>query len=210
MTIKKFGQCCLLITTNGITILTDPGSYSTMQNDAAGIDIILITHEHQDHFHLESVKKVLANNPNAKIITNASVGKLLDAENIPYEVVAEGGKSDAHGVLVEGYGHKHAEIYKELGQVENTSYFIDGKLFYPGDAFMNPDRAVDILALPVAGPWMKISEAINYAFALKPRIAFPVHDAIMKQSGFMHGMYQKILSESIDFVPMAEEDEKEF
>lgn len=60
--------------------------------------------------------------------------------------------------------------------MENTGYFIDEKLFYPGDAFTDPGRPIDVLALPVAGPWVKISESVDYALALKPRTVFPVHD----------------------------------
>src|SRR5438477_6122337 len=115
MKITKYGHCCMLIEESKLRILTDPGAYSTSQNEVKGIDLILITHEHQDHFHVESLKKVLENNPNAKIITNSSVGKLLEAEHIPFEVVAENDKNDSHGVLIEGYGHKHAEIYKTWG-----------------------------------------------------------------------------------------------
>ena len=211
MNIKKLGHCCLLIKTNNITILTDPGTYSTTQDEIKGIDLILITHEHQDHFHLESVKKILANNPNAKIITNTTVAKLLEKENIPCEITNEGGKNDSHGVLVEGYGCTHAFVYHEWGQTENTGYFIDGKLFYPGDAFTNPNRPVEILALPVAGPWMKVSEAIDYTLTLKPKKAFPVHDANSK-SGFASMIFAKIFSEkgTTEFVPMADGDEKEF
>lgn len=211
MKIKKLGHCCLLVKTGEITILTDPGTYSTMQDQVTGIDLVLITHEHADHFHLDSLKKVLVNNPSAKIITNTAVGKLLDTENIPYEVVLEGQKNESYGVLVEGYGDKHALIYESWGQVENTGYMIDGKLFYPGDAFTNPNRPVDILALPVAGPWMKISEAIDYALALKPRVVFPVHDGILKQPGLSHKASENILkAKGVEFVPMIEGDENEF
>lgn len=211
MKIKKIGHCCLLIQTNTVTILTDPGSYSPLQNTLTKIDIILITHEHQDHFHIDSVKEVLHNNRDVKIITNGSVGKLLAEENIAFEVVAEGDRNEAYGVLIEGYGHLHAEIYKTWCGVENTGYFIDGKLFYPGDAFFNPNRPVDILALPVAGPWMKISEALDYCLEIRPRVAFPVHDGILKHSGMMHRVFAKILPENgIEFVPMIEGDEKEF
>ena len=210
MNIKKLGHCCLLIKTGNVTVLTDPGTYSTMQDAIAGVDVILVTHEHQDHFHMESVKKVLANNPNAKIITNNAVGKLLKAENISFEVVLENQKNDLHGVLIEGYGSKHAEIYEEFGQVENTGYFVDGKLFYPGDAFTVPGRSVDILALPIAGPWMNMREAIEYACAVQPRVAFTVHDGIYKTKGFMHVLFSHICAkQGIGFVPMVEGDEKE-
>ena len=211
MNIKKLGHCCLLIKTNNVTVLTDPGTYSTVQDEIKGIDVVLITHEHQDHFHIDSVKKVLVNNPNAKIITNNAVGKLLAVENIAFEIVTNGLKNDLHGVLVEGYGEKHAEIYKEFGQVENTGYFVDNKLFYPGDAFTVPNKPVDILAVPIAGPWMKASIAIDYALEVKPRIVFPVHDGIMKTKGFMQPLFNKILSENgVEFVGMVEGDEKEF
>ena len=48
-----------------------------------------------------------------------------------------------------------------------TGYMINN-LCYPGDAFTNPNMPIDILALPVAGPWMRIKDAINYALTLKP------------------------------------------
>lgn len=211
MNIKKLGHCCLLIKTGSVTVLTDPGNYSTAQDEVTGIDVILISHEHQDHFHIDSVKKVLANNPNAKIITNKAVGKLLDDEKISYEVVSGGEKNESHGVLIEGFGDKHAEIYKDFGQVENTGYFVDNKLFYPGDAFTNPGKSVDVLALPISGPWMKINEAIDYALQIKPRVAFPVHDGIMKTKGFMHSLFLKFMKENnIAFEGMVEGDEREF
>ena len=37
--------------------------------------------------------------------------------------------------------------------------------------------------MPVAGPWMKLSEAIDYVRAVRPRVAVPVHDAILSEQG---------------------------
>ncbi|MEK6878040.1 MAG: MBL fold metallo-hydrolase [Nanoarchaeota archaeon] len=59
MNITKYGHCCLLIDINGVRILTDPGNYSTMQDTAENVDFILITHEHSDHLHIDSVKTIL-------------------------------------------------------------------------------------------------------------------------------------------------------
>src|SRR3989344_2231682 len=103
MIISKFGHCCLLIEIDGIRIMTDPGFYSTLQNEAKGVDYIFITHEHQDHFHLESLKIVLKNNPQAKIVTNRGVGKLLGVEKIPHEIIEHGSAKEFSGVLVEGH-----------------------------------------------------------------------------------------------------------
>lgn len=58
----------------------------------------------------------------------------------------------------------------------NTGFMFEDRFFYPGDAYTDPGCPVEILALPVSGPWVKIGEAIDYALKLKPKVAFPVHD----------------------------------
>lgn len=210
MIIKKLGHCCLIIEIDGIRILTDPGILSTAQNEARDIDLILITHEHADHLHIESVKIILGNNPGASIITNLSVGKILGKEGIAYEKV-EHGESITKGVLIEGFGNEHAEIYKDFSRVQNTGYFIASKLFYPGDAFFVPPKTPEILALPVAGPWMKIKEAIDYAKEVKPKVCFPVHDGIISFISPFHKIPELMLKEvGIEFVPMLAGDECKF
>lgn len=179
MKITKLGHCCFIAEPKeGVRVMTDPGSYSTLQYDAKNIDLILITHEHADHLHIESLKKVLENNPSAQIITNTAVGALLQQASLPYTLLEEGQVYDFKGVRIAGFGNFHAEIYHQYGQVQNTGYMVDG-LCYPGDAFHYPNEKVDILALPVSGPWMQTKDAINYAHHVGPRIAFPVHDAVL-------------------------------
>lgn len=173
--------------------MTDPGAYSTLQNGEKNIDYVFITHEHQDHFHLESLKTVLKNNQKAKVVTNSAVGKLLDADGVPYKLLEHGGIEEFGGVEVEGCGEKHATIYQDFGLVQNTGYFFAKRFFYPGDAFFNPQKPVEILALPVAGPWVKISEATDYALALKPKTVFPVHDGMLKIFGGSLAIPQQFL-----------------
>lgn len=38
-------------------------------------------------------------------------------------------------------------MHKTLDPVQNTGYFINDKLFYPGDALTNPNKEIEILAL---------------------------------------------------------------
>src|SRR3989344_1349024 len=126
MKIKKLGHCCLVVEANGKRVMTDPGSYTTSQNAEKNIDAVLITHEHYDHLHIDSLKKILANNPGAIVITNNSVGKLLDTEGIKYTIVEEGQDFEIENIKIKGFGNLHAEIYGSYGQVQNTGYMIDG------------------------------------------------------------------------------------
>ncbi len=203
MKVTKLGHCCLIIETKGKRFLTDPGSYTTAQNDAKNIDCVVISHEHSDHLHVESLKAVLANNPQASVISNGAVGNILEKENIPYTKVSDGEEVMIGDVKISGHGTKHQLIYKEYEQVENTGYFFDGKLFYPGDAFHNPNIPVDILALPVAGPWCNIAEVMDYALSVKPRVAFPVHDGNLVKVGLPHRLPGIFLPKAgIEFVAL--------
>lgn len=197
MKIKKLGHCCLVIEVNGKRIMTDPGSYTIAeQEEELNVDLIVITHEHQDHFHLESLKKILEKNPKSVIVTNGSVGKLLNEAGISHDLLEDKESGEFAGIYLEAHGDKHQEIYKEIGQVQNTGYFITENFFYPGDAYTNPNKKIDILALPVAGPWTNIKQSIEYALEIKPRICFPVHDWNMKIPGVVHRSPSIVLTEN--------------
>jgi L-ascorbate metabolism protein UlaG (beta-lactamase superfamily) len=213
MKIKKLGHCCLLITDNGKTILTDPGLYSTSQNDVTGIDIVLITHEHPDHLHTESLQQILQNNSNAVVVSNSSVANILKDKNIPVQIIKEGDQESVLGFNLEGFGTKHADVFDTITPVENTGYFINDRLFYPGDALTDPKKPIDILALPVAGPWLTIRDALEYAIKLNPKNAFPVHDGMLVsgREGPVHFLTNAVLpTHGINFVVMKEGDEQEF
>ncbi len=203
MKITKFGHCCLLIEEKGLRILTDPGDYTDQQRSVNDIDVVLITHEHSDHLHMDSVKDLVKNNPGVRIITNNAVGRLLEEQGIKHELLEHGQNMTIEEVVFEGHGEQHAEIYKTYPRVQNTGYFIAGRLFYPGDALYNPGKPVEILGLPVAGPWLKISEAIDYCLEVMPKVAFPVHDGVLKRPGLAHRLSDMVLSQKgIKFLPL--------
>jgi L-ascorbate metabolism protein UlaG (beta-lactamase superfamily) len=181
MKITKYGHCCLYIEESGLNILTDPGNYNILPENIPNIDIVLLTHEHGDHVHIPHIKTIIENNLNVIIYTHQSVGKLLAAEQIAHTLIKDGEVVTQKGVSIQSIGSKHACIHNELPLVQNTGFLINKKLFYPGDSFETPKVAVDILALPVSGPWMKIEEAIEYAKAVNPKKVFPVHDGMLKQ-----------------------------
>jgi L-ascorbate metabolism protein UlaG (beta-lactamase superfamily) len=213
MKITKFGQCCLLVEVAGKRVLTDPGRFTVEQNAVRDIDLVLITHEHADHLHIDSLKEVLAHNPEAVVITNSGVAKLLDEAGIAYAVVEGRAAASPAGIALEAYDGPHAEIYEQFGQVQNTGYFIADTLFYPGDAYTNPGRPVPVLALPVAGPWCKSADVIRYALEVRPGKAFPVHDWVLNDDGIAvtYGVLEANLSAyNINFIRLGNSETMEF
>src|SRR3989344_9361017 len=180
MKITKFGHCCLLIEVKELRILTDPGNY-TATPEVDSVDVILITHEHPDHLHIDSLKVILVKNPEAEVISHNGVGKILDEAGVVHTLIADGEEKAIKGVSIESSGSEHACIHHDLPKVQNTGFYIDKMLFYPGDSFHNPKKDIVILALPVTGPWMRLEEAIEYAKAIKPKAVFPVHDGMLRQ-----------------------------
>ncbi|MEX0931261.1 MAG: MBL fold metallo-hydrolase [Candidatus Paceibacterota bacterium] len=213
MKITKYGQCCLLIEVNGKRILTDPGRFSVSQNEVKDIDLILITHEHADHLHSESLQAILKNNPDTQVVTNSGVAKALIKLGVAHEVLEGTAHGEKAGVTLEAYDGKHAEIFQEFGQVQNTGYFIENKLFYPGDAYTEPSKDVEVLALPVAGPWCKLADSIAYALRVKPTKVFPVHDWLLNDDGvaLTYGLFESLLQNTdIEFVRLHNDETKEF
>ena len=207
MTITKYGHCCLLLEGDGKRILTDPGLFSYGFDTLTDIDIILITHEHADHYHTEAVTQILEINPEAIVVTNTSVAKLLKELGIDAHILEGREAATVVDIALEAYDGEHVEIFESFGIVQNTGYFVADTFFFPGDAYTVPDKHVHILGLPVAGPWCKVSDALRYALSVAPDIAVPIHDATLsdigKQGTYSH-FTRELTKHSIGFIPLAE------
>lgn len=213
MNITKFGHCCVLLETQDKRILVDPGRFSTEQNELTNIDIILITHEHGDHCHSESVQKIIENNPDAVIVTNTSVANLLRSLAIDAYVLEGRDTATIVDISLEAFDGPHVEIFETRNLVQNTGYFVENFFFFPGDAYTIPNKPVSVLALPVAGPWCKMSDAIHYAIKLSPSIAIPVHDATLSEVGteLTYGLVaQELKNHNIEFVIMKKGEVRSF
>jgi hypothetical protein len=127
-------------------------------------------------------------------------------------LVGDGQSTSIGGVSIKGFGKDHEPIYKLFGLVENTGYVVADIFYFPGDAFYNPGVPIGVLALPIAGPWMRVSQAIDFVKEIKPNIAFGVHDGMLKP-GFNFGarMAPTLLKDSgIEFIHLSDGETREF
>ncbi len=170
---------CLLVEEDRARLLIDPGEYSRGFEELTDLDAILITHQHGDHMVPETLAALLAHNPQAEIYADEGSVELLADKGIAAQAVHEGDKLAVAGVDVRVIGRDHAVIHPEVPVIPNVGYLVAGRFFHPGDAFTNPGQSVDILATPLGAPWLKAAEMVDYVRGVKPKVAIPVHDAVL-------------------------------
>ncbi|MFB0626239.1 MBL fold metallo-hydrolase [Streptomyces sp. AB3(2024)] len=179
MKLTKRLHSCVQLEKDGQTLVIDPGAFS--EADAGlGADVLLVTHEHPDHFEEGRIRAALDANPAARLWTPRSVAEKLSAA-YPGRVhaVGHGDAFEAAGFEVRVLGELHAVIHPDIPRITNVGFLVDASLFHPGDALTVPDAPVDTLMLPVHAPWNKISEVIDYVREVKPRQAIDIHDAYL-------------------------------
>jgi L-ascorbate metabolism protein UlaG (beta-lactamase superfamily) len=179
MELTKKGHACVRLEQDGRVLVIDPGAYG--EPDAAvGADVILVTHEHPDHFDEGNLRAALEANPAAELWTPASVADRISAA-FPGRVhtVGHGDTFTAAGFDVQVHGELHAVIHPDIPRITNVGFLVNGSVFHPGDALTVPGRPVDTLLLPVMAPWSKLSEVVDYLREVKPARALDVHDALL-------------------------------
>ncbi|MEU6890886.1 MBL fold metallo-hydrolase [Streptomyces sp. NPDC046557] len=179
MKLTKRLHSCVQLEKDGRVLVIDPGVFS--EPDAGlGADVLLVTHEHPDHFEEGRLRAALDANPEAGLWTLRSVAeKLAGAYPGRVHTIGHGDAFEAAGFDVRVHGELHAEIHPDLPRVTNVGYLVDGSLFHPGDALTVPGVPVETLMLPVHAPWNKIGEVIDYLREVKPRRALDIHDAYL-------------------------------
>ena len=187
MRITKLGHACVRVEHAGTTVVLDPGVF-TDPGAVDGADVVLITHEHPDHYLPEHLRAT-----DARIFAPADVAARIreDAPDVfdRVSVLRAGEQVDvgrAGGLPVTAVGQRHAVIHPELAPVSNTGYVLalgDTRVYHPGDALCPPDAPVDLLLLPVSAPWLKISEAIDFARSVGAPRNLAIHDRVYSEAG---------------------------
>lgn len=186
MNLTKFGHACLYIEKSGSGLIIDPGNLTEEFSIPSAVEAILLTHSHPDHLDSAKISDILAINPGAKVYGHVSTLQGLRGTVNParLQAVTAGTQLDIGNFKLEFGGGRHAIIHPDIAEIVNLSLIIDrGEFFYPGDSLEVPSVAVKTLALPASAPWMKISETLDYLAEINPKLAVPVHDAILSDSG---------------------------
>lgn len=181
MKLTKYQHACFTVEDEGKVLVVDPGNFTSDFIAPEHVVGVVITHEHQDHFDHEQLAAIIDKNPDAVILGHEAV--VSQIEVFETQAVNTGDTVIVGPFSLEFFGGQHALIHRSMPVAANLGVMINELIYFPGDSFTNPEKPVDTLAIPAAAPWMKMSEAMDFLTAIKPRFAFPTHDAILSDLG---------------------------
>ena len=183
ITLIKHGS--LAIYFNGEYIQVDPvGGYGKPTDYAAEFpkaNVILVTHEHGDHFDKDAIA-ALTEEGSTTLITNARCTEMLGYGT----VMSNGDKGTIladvaiDAVPAYNYTEGHTQFHPK-GRDNGFVLTIDGlRIYMAGDTEDIPEMAelkdIDIAFLPVNQPYtMTVDQCVNAARVIGPKVLIPYH-----------------------------------
>ena len=189
----------LEITYDGVEIQIDPVGVGAKPETDYGqfpkANLILITHEHRDHFQLEAIAQIRT--PATTIYSNMAVYNmfrnciaLANGDSVAY-------RDDITLKVVPAYNYSEGRTqFHPKGRDNGYILTIDGlRIYIAGDTEDIPEMAeikdIDIAFLPCNQPYtMTIDQLVKAAKTIKPKVLFPYHysetpiqQAVMKLGG---------------------------
>ncbi|MBI2107127.1 MBL fold metallo-hydrolase [Candidatus Woesearchaeota archaeon] len=170
--IKWYGHSSFKIK-GDLVIYIDPWKVQ----DSEKADIILITHDHFDHFSKEDIERlknkstlVIGNNNVAKKLGSSyrvKSGETLFIKNVKIDVVP------AYNVDKKFHPKKHGGVGYII-ETDGVRYYHSGDTDYIPE--MNDIKDIDVALLPVSGTYvMNAEEAFNAVKSINPNVAIPMH-----------------------------------
>jgi len=193
LTIHPVHHAGVVLTWNGKRIVADPTTFPPGPNSGAADfrganppDLILITHEHGDHFSVPTLTELAG--PNTVIVAPQSVyGMLPPALQAKTKVMKNGERATYAGVPLEAVTSYNTTaerlMYHPKGRDNGYVLNLGGKrLYIAGDTEETPELKtlpnIDIAFIPMNLPYtMTVDAAAQWVKDFRPKIVYPYHYA---------------------------------
>jgi L-ascorbate metabolism protein UlaG (beta-lactamase superfamily)/rhodanese-related sulfurtransferase len=182
ITLVKHGT--LALSYKGLSIHVDPVSGLGKPTDYATefpkADVILVTHEHGDHFDKEAIGAL--SDEKTLLVTNERCAQMLGYGT----ALANGDTTDLPGgihldaVPAYNYTQGHTQFHPQ-GRDNGFVLTVDGlRIYIAGDTEDIPEMAalkdIDVAFLPVNQPYtMSVEQCVNAAKVIMPKVLIPYH-----------------------------------
>ncbi len=194
MILRTWGHACVSIEHHAGSVVVDPGVWSATSEPLGSATAVLVTHDHVDHLDPAAVLGALERTPGLAVWGPSSVVATLRDAGAPsdrlHEVVA-GESIEVGGLVVRAVGGSHAVVHPDLPVAMNLGYVLAG-VYHPGDSVDRPGEPVEVLLAPVAGPWLRLADAVDLVREVHPQVVVPIHDAVLSEAGL--GLVDRMLA----------------
>jgi L-ascorbate metabolism protein UlaG (beta-lactamase superfamily) len=183
LTITFIGHGTPALSLGGKTIHVDPWSKLADYAQLPKADLILITHEHQDHLDLKAIDRVKKDG--TVIVANEAAAKQLPGAVV---IMKNGDVKTEQGVRIEAvpaYNIKNMRSpgvpFHPRGAGNGYVLTMGGKRVYiAGDTENTPEmkalKGIDIAFLPMNLPYTMTPEMVaDAAEAFRPKVLYPYH-----------------------------------
>lgn len=184
LSIVPIAHASLALTTADLVIVIDPVGDTAAFADLPPANLILLTHEHQDHFNLDTLTALAADA--AQIVANSAVYEQLpEALRSRAIRLANGEAADLAGVsinAVPAYNITTDRLqYHPKGRDNGYILSLGGsRIYVAGDTEDTPElratESIDVVFLPMNLPFtMSVEQAADAVAAFAPKVVYPYH-----------------------------------
>ena len=178
------GHSTLMFTLNDLVIHIDPTNMYGNYDNAPAADLILITHEHGDHFDMRAIRKI-AREKTRIVATRKCLAPLADLDPV---ILNNGDSMTIRGIKIlalPAYNIRHKQFnwkpYHEEG--DGNAYLLtlgDTRILIGGDTENIPElkalKDIDIAFLPMDLPFTMTPEMVaDLARSMRPDVLYPYH-----------------------------------
>jgi L-ascorbate metabolism protein UlaG (beta-lactamase superfamily) len=168
----------------GLAVYADPVGGKALYDGHAPAGLVLVTHEHQDHFDPETLAALLA--ADTKLVVNPAVLDKLPAElKEKASAIANGEKTTVGPVEIEAIPAYNTtedrKKYHPQGRDNGYVLTVDGRRVYiAGDTEDIPEmralKEIDLAFVPMNLPYtMDVDQASSAVAEFKPAVVYPYH-----------------------------------
>jgi L-ascorbate metabolism protein UlaG (beta-lactamase superfamily) len=182
--ISPVSHASFVMTVPGMVIYNDPVGGAALYQNYEAPDLILITHEHQDHFDPETLNAIVGDA--AKLVVNPAVmEKLPEALKSKATAIANGESTTVGDIKIDAVpAYNTTEERKQYHpQGRDNGYVLNvggSRVYIAGDTEDIPEmRAltdIDIAFVPMNLPYtMDVDQASSAVAAFMPKVVYPYH-----------------------------------
>ena len=181
--VHTLGHAGLLLVVDGKNIYADPYSEAADYTDMPKADVLLITHDHYDHYDPEALRHILT--PDTIVVSNEDVARLMNVTH----TLSNGDEVELDGMKIKAvmaYNIEHCNEegnhFHPRGVGNGYLMYVDGCCIYiAGDTENIPEMAslkgcVDVAFLPKNLPYTMSDEMwVDAVRMIEPRVVYPIH-----------------------------------